>query len=611
MESRTNVSKDGVISHVNFQENVDCTPDGSRTLLELFLNRCEASGDDDFLGTIVGDEVEYKSFKEIRSLVERISSFLNGVVEPKEIVGIYSVNRYEWIVSEMAVYMSGCINAPLYSTFSPSAIGLVLEETRMRVCIASAEKAKSLLERVLAGNNNHCLSHVILMDEDVGVASRLNGMGIKTHCFGDIVKKKADKLRKIYPMGEDLATICYTSGTSGNPKGVMLSHKNFISSVAAIYRGATEDEMIRMSREDVILSYLPLAHVMERICTAVGMSSGCRIAFYRGNPKTIQADYLIIKPTFIASVPRVLNLFKERIEAQVQKKNFIVRGMFRLALRYKMWRQSRGVFESPILDWLIFNKVSAGFGGRIQRILCGSASLKPEVLRYLQGALSCHIFQGYGQTEGMGANILKPLDYYEYDNVGIPFPSNKIKLKRVSGYDEYSGEILLKGDNITSGYYKRPEQTRELFTEDGWLQTGDIGRFYNGVFSIVGRRKEIFKTSLGEYIVPERLESLYAGGVVADIFITGSKYSDSIAAIVVCPDVSKSVEDVRSHLECLGKKFFEKSLITKFEIPMHVIVIREPFESFQNGDFVTPTAKKRRQAIEGYFRDEIEAILQK
>lgn len=610
MEGRTNVSKDGEISHVNFQENVTCTPDGSTTLLELFLSRCEISGNDDFLGTIVDEEVRYRSFREVRELVERLSSFLNGLVKPKEMIGIYSVNRYEWIVSEMAIYMSSCMNVPLYSTFSPSAIKLVLGETEMRVCVASADKARSLLENVLKGSGNEALEYVILMDEDAALTSDLLDAGVKSFYFGDIVKKSADNPRASQPTGEDLATICYTSGTSGSPKGVMLSHRNFIANVAAISRGSTEGEMIRVTKDDVYLSYLPLAHVMERICVAVGLASGFKVAFYRGNPKTIQADYLAIKPTFIASVPRVLNLFKEKIEAQVQKKSFVLRGIFNLALRYKIWRQGSGVFRSPVLDWLIFDKVSAGFGGKIRMVLCGSASLKPEVLRFLQATLSCHIFQGYGQTEGVGSNILKPLDCYEFDNVGIPFPSNKVKLRRVPGYDECSGEILLKGDGITSGYYRRPEQTKELFTEDGWMQTGDIARFQNGVFSIIGRRKEIFKTSLGEYISPEKLEILYTDEQIPDICITGSPYSDHIAAIAFCPDETKSVEDVLAHIIAIGQELFEKALIAKFEIPSRVIVIRKPFESFNNGDFMTPTVKKRRQAIEMHFRREIEDALQ-
>ncbi|AFM99185.1 long-chain acyl-CoA synthetase [Encephalitozoon hellem ATCC 50504] len=618
---RIRVMDDGSVQHVNFQQGVVCAPDGSKTVLEIFLTRCSTAGSDPLFGTISGGEVVYKSASETLRDVKGIASFLSKMTEPKDIVGIYSVNRYEWIVAEMASYMCGCTNVPLYSTFSPENVQLILEETEMKVCIASADKAKLLLESVLESRGK--LSCVILMDRDENVKEMLENVGVRVEYFWDVVSTDVDVDGTRYPSGDDLATICYTSGTSGKPKGVMLTHKNFISGVAGIFRGSNEGEMVRLSRDDVYLSYLPLAHVMERICINISMAYGCKIVFYRGNPREIKEDYLVAKPTFIISVPRVLNLFKEKIEENVRQKNIFVRGVFRAALWYKMWGVAvKGELKNRFLDWLVFNRISREFGGRIEKILCGSAPLKKDVLVYMQAVLSCRIFQGYGQTENVGAGIVQPLDNQVYDNVGIPFPSNEVKLGEISDElrSEYVrrypscrvGEILLRGDNVTQGYFKRPEETRELFTSDGWLRTGDIGMFdtRTGMFSVIGRVKDGFKTSQGEYIDPEKLEVLYSDGeVVQDMCIPRRSDSDKIVAIAVCPGTQKSDKEIFQHVLSTGERLFKQKKITKLEIPWRVIVVRQGLEALCSGEFVTPTGKKRRPVIEKFFEKEINKAL--
>ncbi|CAD25810.2 LONG CHAIN FATTY ACID CoA LIGASE [Encephalitozoon cuniculi GB-M1] len=621
MTSRIRVTDDGSVQHVNYQKGIVCAPDGSKTILELLGARCASMGSDPFLGTIVGSEVKYRSAEDIWREAEGLAALFARLLAQEDKVGIYSVNRYEWVVSEMASYMSGCINVPLYSTFSPADVRQILAETEMKVCVASADKAQLLLETVLE-DSKAGLSCIVLMDRDAGVAERLRNAGVLVYYFGDVVSSGDKAGRKRYPKGDDLATICYTSGTSGSPKGVMLTHRNFVSCVAGISRGSRAGEMVEIGRDDVYLSYLPLAHVMERVCMNISMASGCRIVFFRGNLKEIKEDYLVVRPTFIIAVPRVLNLFKEKIEEKVQQKNFAARCAFRGALWYKMWRVSKGELRSRFVDWLVFDRIAKEFGGRINRILCGSAPLRREVLVYMQAVLSCRIFQGYGQTENVGAGIVQPLDSRVYDNVGIPFPANEVNLGEIPEElgSEYMrrypgcrvGEILLRGDNVTQGYYKRPKETGQLFTKDGWLRTGDIGMFDSsaGVFSVIGRVKDGFKTSQGEYIDPEKLEVLYADGdVVQDVCIPRRSDSDRIVAIVVCPETKKSDAEILAHVRETGEKLFKQRRITRLEIPWRVVVLRRGFESFEGADLLTPTAKKRRPLIERYFSQEIDSLL--
>ncbi|KAH9411413.1 AMP-binding enzyme [Ordospora pajunii] len=619
---RVIVSEEGAFRHVNYQEDVRCTPDGSRTILEVFLNRCSLMGERPMMGTIVGPEVVYQTANEVKSKAESLSSFLNGIVKPGDMIGIYSPNRYEWVTAEMAGYMSGCVNVPLYSTFSPSVVRLVFEETGMKVVFVSADKAKLLLENVFLVSGGEQF-HVIMMDKDEDVCEKLRRTGVSTSYFDDLANGEGRSNAELYPNGEDLATVCYTSGTSGKPKGVMLTHRNFISSIAAFYRGSTKEEQPSFVNHDgVYLSYLPLAHVMERLCMNISISEGLKVGFYRGDAKMLQMDFLTIKPAFIASVPRILNVFKDRIEMEIRKKNFLVRGMFKLALKYKIWRQKKGVMRSRILDWMIFDKVSEKFGGEIRWILCGAAPLKPEVLYFIQAVFSCRVFQGYGQTENIGAGLLQPLDCEDYDNVGIPYPANEIKLEKISPEFQQEcdrrhpnmvvGEIMMRGENITSGYYKRPSDTKALFGNGGWLRTGDIGMYdpAKGLFHIVGRIKDGFKTSQGEYIDPEKLENMYAdGNVVMDVCIPRRTDSDKIVAIVVCPDERRSEASVLAHVKRIGEKLFLEKAVTKLEIPHNVVVIRKGFDCFEGQEFLTPTSKKKRYEIEVYFSREIDEAL--
>ncbi|KAL7344721.1 4-coumarate-coA ligase 2 [Encephalitozoon intestinalis] len=621
MMNRIRIMEDGSVQHVNFQRDVVCTPDGSKTILELLLSRCATMGNEPFLGTIVGNEVKYKTANDIRREAEGLASFLAQTTSPGDMVGIYSVNRYEWIVAEMATYMCGCTNVPLYSMFSPENVQMILKETGMKVCVASREKAEQLVETVLEGRET-MLEHIVLMDKAPELVARLENAGLRGHYLKEVISHRGGITKERYSKGEDLATICYTSGTSGCPKGVMLTHRNFISGVSGIFRGSRKEEMVSLDKEDVYLSYLPLAHVMERICVNISMAYGCKIVFYRGNMKEIKEDYLVAKPTFIISVPRVLNLFKDKIEEKVRQKNFVLRWIFRGALRYKMWRVGRGELKSKFADWLVFNRIAKEFGGRISRILCGSAPLRKEVLVYMQAVLSCRIIQGYGQTENVGSGIVQPLDTNLYDNVGIPFPSNEVKLGEIPAElgSEYGrrypgrkfGEILLRGDNVTQGYFKRPEETAELFTKDGWLRTGDIGMFdvSTGMFSVIGRLKDGFKTAQGEYIDPEKLETLYIDGdIIQDVFIPRRSESERIIAIVVCPDEKKSEKEIMEHLREVGEKLVKQRRITRLEIPSKVIVLRRGFESFEGADLLTPTAKKKRALVEKYFAEEIDKTL--
>ncbi|KAL0265550.1 UNVERIFIED_CONTAM: hypothetical protein PYX00_011262 [Menopon gallinae] len=596
--------------HQKYMEGVTSLSDGSETLLELFINQCQVFPGGNAYGVIKDEEIVWISYRDALGEVLGLYSYFAEDIGKGSIVGIYSVNRYEWMVSEHAIYALGGVSCPLYSTYGVGALSHILKQTEMETCFMSGEKADSLYEDVLRYTRTH-LRRAVVFDAFES-EEKYRELGIDVVRFRDaaraaqpvdtLMARLMDDTR--LPHVGDLATICYTSGTSGMPKGVMLTHKNFIASIAAFFRSTEGYRFYKVTHEDVYISYLPLAHVMERICVHTMLSKGAAIGFYRGVVKELARDYKIIRPTFVAGVPRVFNLFRDRILEQVARKGVLQQCMFYMALRWKYFLQRFGCCTS-VLDHIVFNKVRREFGGRIRACLSGSAPMNKDVVRFLQAVLSCRIFQGYGQTETTAASIVSTMEENTVDTVGIPFPSNKIKL--VSLGDEHDGqfEILVKGDNVFQGYFKNEVATRECFDEDGWLRTGDMGVVENGLFKIVGRKKETFKTSQGEYIVPEKIESMLQCPEVEDILVTGRSTKDFVVAVAVC---TRDLDDahVEDAVRALASRAVEKRAMMKFEAPRKIAVLRKPFSSL--GEFLTPTGKKKRAHLERALKTHIDRL---
>lgn len=599
--------------HLRYMEGINCLTDGSETLLDIFLNNGMYKPTQNAYGVIVGESLKWISYSEALDKVLKLYDFFKSNISKKSIVGIYSINRYEWLISEHTIYALGCISCPLYSTFGIDAIKYIIEQTSMEVCFISGEKADYLYKYVLV-NTKTTIKMVIVFDK-FNSKDDYENIGIKVYYIHDVLNRDYksqsfledllnDKFRK--PKSEDISTICYTSGTSGFPKGVVLTHKNFIANISAFFRPADNYSFYEITEEDVYISYLPLSHVMERICVHTIISKGASIGFYRGVIKELAKDYKIIRPTFIAGVPRVFNLFMDKIMEKVEKKNILQRFIFKLALEWKYLIQKLGIYTS-FWDYIIFKKVKKEFGGRIKACLSGSAPLNEDVIRFLQAALSCKIFQGYGQTETTAACIVSTMQERKINSVGVPFPSNKIKL--VSLGEEYNNqlEIWVKGDNVFKGYFKNEAETKESF-EDGWFKTGDIGIIEDDLFKIVGRKKEIFKTSRGEYIVPEKIENILKCTEIDDILITGKSTEDYIVAIAVCTK-DLATNFIQNTIWAMAKKALEEKKIMNFEVPRKILIIREDFSRL--GEVITPTGKKKRALLEKKLDNKIQSLYEK
>jgi long-chain acyl-CoA synthetase len=348
---------------------------------------------------------------------------------------------------------------------------------------------------------------------------------------------------------EDVCTIMYTSGTTGHPKGVMITHGGILATVAGQARSFDqlgEELGETLTSDDVMLSYLPLAHIFDRALEELFLSVGARIGYWRGRIDGVLSDIGALRPTFFIGVPRVFDRVYAGVRAQLAAASPLRRAVFSLAL----WHKRRGIdagvhwdHASPLADRLVFSKVKARLGGRVRVVASGSAPLAPHVERFLKVAMCCPVVQGYGLTETCGASFCAMPVPQHTGRVGGALPCLHYKLQSVPemGYDALAapprGEVLLRGPPVFKGYYKDVEKTKEVLDDDGWFHTGDIGELAeDGSLKIIDRMKSLFKLAQGEYVSPERVEGvLSACPLVAQAWVTGDSLRSSPAAVVV-PD---------------------------------------------------------------------------
>jgi long-chain acyl-CoA synthetase len=434
------------------------------------------------------------------------------------------------------------------------------------------------------------------------------------------------------PKALDIATICYTSGTTGFPKGAMITHRNMMAVEAAVYDRFNWPSLNYSweKPKPTLIAYLPLAHMMGRLSLMATLMNGGRAGFPTGDRLKLRNDIKDLKPTDCVFVPRLLNRLFDQAMVKVsgsRLKSFLLRK----AIESKSADIKKGVYRrNTIYDYLIFNKLREVFGGEIIRAVTGSAPLADDVMLFCRAAFGCSIPEGYGQTESSGIiTLCHPLDPHSIGNCGPPLACNMVKLVDVPEMGYFSandqGEICAKGQNVFRGYLKDPVKTAETIDEDGWLHTGDIGQWtQNGSLKIIDRKKNLFKLSQGEYISPEKIESIYSRSPFIDqIIIEGDSLQDSVVAIVV-PDFSyieefikndQRVGKIDSNIEMCEhsiirqivfddmKSIAKSSGLMSYEQVKSIYLFSEPF-SLENG-LATPTMKVKRNEVRNYFKKQI------
>eukprot|EP01090_Pellita_catalonica_P023128 TRINITY_DN9303_c0_g1_i1.p1 TRINITY_DN9303_c0_g1~~TRINITY_DN9303_c0_g1_i1.p1 ORF type:complete len:549 (+),score=78.51 TRINITY_DN9303_c0_g1_i1:199-1845(+) len=542
-------------------------------------------------------------------------------------VGIYSRNRAEWSIAEIALNSVSMAIVPLYDTLGPSAIQHILLQTELTIVICSEEKVEALLGDPKACSNITLIVLIGVITEDGRAMAEKSK--IQVIDFEEVEQLGLKNPSEPHPpKPSDIYTICYTSGATDAAKGVLLTHCNFTSQVAATMWNLGN----LIDHDDVHISYLPLAHVFERVIHQLVFVEGAAIGFYRGKVHQLFEDIEELRPTILPSVPRLFNRLYDKVMAQMNLLTGFRKQLFLRGWHTKKENLKRGIVKHPFWDTWVFSEVAKKFGGRIRIVLTGSAPITNDVLDFLRICFSCEVFEGYGQTECTAvATVTSKGDTFA-GSVGPPTPCNELKFVDVPDLGYFSkdgaqpcGEICLRGPNITQGYFKEEEKTANAIDEDGWLHTGDIGEMLpNGCVKITDRKKNIFKLAQGEYISPEKVESVLSHQpLIEQIFVFGDSLKASVVAVVVLDhdEIMKWAEKelggditwegilcherTRQHVLQVLTDASEGEL-RGFEKVKNVYLASEPFTP--ENELLTPTMKLRRPQLRERYKLQLEEM---
>jgi long-chain acyl-CoA synthetase len=440
----------------------------------------------------IWDSLSTQVFMEEVNLASR--GLVHYGVKPGDRVAIVSSNRYEWNAMDIAIQQVGAIVVPVYPNISSNDYKYIFNDAGIQLCVVGTEELYHKLEALRPEISS--LEHLFCFDEIPAISHWSEIKNAASNTDSSLIIELKANVRN-----EDIASIIYTSGTTGNPKGVMLSHNNILSNVLASKSRIPADEHSR------VLSFLPVCHIYERMLHYLYMYLGCSIHFAE-SMDTIGDNIREVKPHVFTAVPRLLEKVYEKIMAKGDELTGIKRKLFfwavALAEEYDVQGKSSWyLFKLKIARKLIFSKWQEALGGETKAIASGSAALQPRLARIFLAA-GIPILEGYGLTE------TSPVVSVNCFINGIRIGSVGTLLDNVQVKFAPDGEILVKGPNVMMGYYNLPEKTAEDIDADGWFHTGDIGEMQEGKFlKITDRKKEIFKTSGGKFIIPQVMENKF------------------------------------------------------------------------------------------------------
>jgi long-chain acyl-CoA synthetase len=540
----------------------------------------------------------------VRAVVELLQSW---GIKRGDRVALVSENRWEWPVVDFAVLAIGAVDVPLYQTLTPDQMGFILRDAGVKAIFVSS---KQQFNKLLEAGEIPTLERVAVLDE---------GSFENTTSFAEVMQRAAELeaadagfdalLKETKP--EELATIVYTSGTTGEPKGVMLTHRNLGDNL----RHSTDG--LRIAEGDSTISFLPLSHSLARHLDYAVYGNGGMIAYLPKFDDLVGA-MKAVRPTIFLAVPRVYEKVRQGTEL---KSTGVKKRILHWAIgQGKKHRAELLEGKTPTaLGWkiankLVYSKLKEAFGGRAKEWISGGAPLGMDSAEWFLD-MGIRIFEGYGLTETSPVISRNTFDGYRMGTVGTVVPNLEIRVAE-------DGEIEAKGTAVFAGYWQKDEATQKEFTEDGWFKTGDIGKYEDGFLSITDRKKELIKTSGGKYIAPQPIEGkLKADALVGNAAVIGD--SRKFAAVLISPnfqglerwaaengiatkDYAALVKDpkVTAQYESLVKKV--NVGLQHHETIKKVGVVAEEW-NIESGE-LTPSMKLKRRVILEKYKDKINAM---
>lgn len=549
----------------------------------------------------------------IQQYVETVNNISYGMlklgVKPGDNIGIVSGNRPEWNMLDMAIMQAGAISIPIYPTISQDDYRYILNHAEMKMIFIEGKELRRKLEPVMPEVKT--LKDIFLFDEEDGeykYLDQLIQLGIEN--------PEAEKLAKIKAgiKGEAMATIIYTSGTTGNPKGVMLSHSNIINQLENL-------KMTPAKWSKVALSFLPLCHAYERILVYLYQYLGMSV-YYAESLGTIAENIKEVQPTMMTAVPRLLEKIYDKLFLSGKKLPFIQKKLyywaFNLAKKYQLEGNSWCYKQQlKLADKLIYKKWREALGGNFDIVVSGGSALQSHMGSFFS-AIGMPVFEGYGLSETSPVIAVSQRGKHgrKFGTVGPPLPGVEVKLGD-------RDEILCRGHNVMLGYYRNPELTAEVIDADGWLHTGDTGKFTpEGQLIVTGRLKSIFKTSFGKYVNPQAIESKFTESPFIDNMIVLGE-NKKFAAALISPDfvylkswcaannIPYTTNAEMIHNPDVLKRYEEEikkynAFFGDFEQVKRWQLV--PEEWTQPSGFLSPTLKIKRNVLEEFYAERIEKL---
>lgn len=580
--------------------------DPAKTTPDLLWEAEERYGDNAVLAHRVGDEFVDITLAEMTEMVRRIAAgFIAAGIQKGDRVALFSPTRWEFTVFDYAIWVAGAATVTVYETSSADQVEWIMRDSGA-VALVAADKGLVAVYEEEAAALGTC-EHVYSIDD--GAIDQLTeaGKGVSD----DEVRARADSVH-----GDDLATLVYTSGTTGRPKGCHLTHRNFVWDTAQADRAAGPI----IDENASTLMFLPLAHIFARLLQVVSVSSGAKIAFSTGIPNLLE-ELAIVRPTWLFSVPRV---FEKVYNGAVTKatddgKGRIFMAAVDTAIEYAKAREAGRIgfglkAKFTVFDKLVYSKLRETLGGRARYAVSGGAPLGSR-LGYFFSAVGLDVFEGYGLTETTAAATVNTVDHRRIGSVGRPLGGVTIRIAD-------DGEVMIKGDNVFAGYWQNPEATGEALESDGWFHSGDIGEIDDdGYLYITGRKKELIVTAAGKNVAPAVLEDrLRANALISQCMVVGDKQPFIAAIVTIDPeewprfceaagkegDIADHLDDpdlvaaVQAAVDDANKAVSRAESIRTFKILPTDFAI-------ETGE-LTPTLKVKRTVVGDKYAEYIDAI---
>ncbi|RLD16981.1 long-chain fatty acid--CoA ligase [candidate division KSB1 bacterium] len=562
---------------------------------------------------------KYFSWQETGRQIEGIArALLNAGFGEEERVGIFSHNMPQWTIADYGIMGIRAITTTIYATSSIVDLEYIVNDAEIRLLFVGGHEQYERAMEIFG--KNKFLQKIVVFDKSTPIEKSENVLYFDEFVEQGLAADNKDVFDKRLSEAseEDIATIIYTSGTTGLPKGVMLTHKNIMSQFKAL------DPLFNISENDIELCFLPFSHSYQKSSTHWTQSHGVTV-YYCENPKEILDYFKEVRPTFMVGVPRLYEKMYAKVYATIEESSALKRSLFNWAVKigkeyqYKVFRKEKISAslrtKHNLARKLVLNKIREIMGGRLNFFSAGGAPLASKIEEFFFAA-GIFIAQGYGLTETSPVVSCNRPDQFKFGTPGKVVDICQVKIAP-------DGEIMVKGENVMKGYFRKPDLTAEVMTEDGWFKTGDIGHLDDeGFLHITDRKKDLIITAGGKNIAPQRIESLIgADYYIEQIAVIGDKRKYLTALIVPSFEAleelakdrgiryhsindlvknEKIIEFYRERIDALSKPLASYEKIKKFRLLPVAFTLEK--------DEITPTLKLKRKIIEAHYQDLIEKM---